>query len=378
MAGIYIHIPFCKKACHYCNFHFSTSLKNKDTLLKSIVKEIESRNHFFGGEKIDSIYFGGGTPSLLTKTDLSLLIESLSKHFIWGKDVEFTLEANPEDISLSKVKMFEKLGINRLSIGVQSFNDGELFQLNRAHTAKESREAITVSQEVGFKNVSIDLMFGLPGSTLGSWETTLEEALSYNVSHISCYNLTVEERTALWHFVNKKKIALPPDDKQEEQYLQAHQFLSCHRYEHYEISNYSKSGYRSLHNSTYWNRIPYLGIGPSAHSFKDNVRWWNISNNARYTEAISNSKEYSKSEILSEVDVFNELIMLGLRKLEGVSKKQLKSIRFSMDYDFIETCQKLIAEGLLHENEKAYCLTPELFYLSDFISAQLFAPNEYI
>jgi len=346
--------------------------------MKSMVKEIESRNHFFRGEKIDSIYFGGGTPSLLNKTDLSLLIESLSKHFIWGEDVEFTLEANPEDINLSKVKMFEKLGINRLSIGVQSFNDGELFQLNRAHTAKESREAITVSQEVGFKNVSIDLMFGLPGSTLETWEKTLEEALSYDVSHISSYNLTVEERTALWHFVNKKKIALPPTDKQEEQYIKAHQFLSCHGYEHYEISNYAKNDYRSVHNSNYWNRMPYLGIGPSAHSLKENVRWWNTSNNARYTEAISNSKKYSKSEILSEVDVFNELIMLGLRKLEGVSKKQLKSLEFSVDKDFIETCRKLISEGLLHENEMAYCLTPELFYLSDFISAQLFAPNEYI
>lgn len=334
------------------------------------------RNHYLEGEEIRTIYFGGGTPSLLDESELEYLLKTCHEEFTITPDAEITLEGNPEDFTSEKLNIYKKWGINRLSIGIQSFMDGDLAQLNRSHTATQSRSAIENAIQTGFENISIDLMFGLPNSTLSQWNNNLNIAVEYGVTHLSCYNLTVEERTALFYFVNKKKLSLPSEDIQKDQFMLTQSFLGSAGYDQYELSNYAKPGSESQHNRSYWSRTPYLGIGPSAHSFKGQSRSWNISNNMNYIKGIEDATPRIEEEVLIKTDVFNEIIMLGLRQKKGISRSDLSLFPQQHLDNFYESIDRLIGENLINQDDSSIFLTPENLYLSDFIASQLFVTEE--
>jgi len=345
-------------------------------MVHSIIKELSQRKSELANEKINTIYFGGGTPSLLSQREISQILEVIYKEYNIQDCVEITLESNPDDLSKDKLEILYQEGINRLSIGVQSFDDEMLYQLNRTHTAADCITALYLAKEIGFKNISIDLIFGLPGLDIHLWKKTLDKAIQFNVQHISCYNLTIEEKTALWHFVNKKKIELPPDLNQEDQFLLAHRYLKQFSYDHYEISNYALEGYSSKHNSNYWNRSKYLGIGPSAHSYNKELRRWNTSNNPKYIKALNADNCFWEFERLTEVENFNEYLMLALRQKKGIIKSSLKKYSLSNNEDFVKSLSALISKNLVSQNEDSYYLTPKQLYLSDHICSELFLTDE--
>ena len=324
MAGIYIHIPFCKQACYYCDFHFSTSQKRKEEILFAIHKELKLRRNEFSDSTIDSIYFGGGTPSLLTKEELSSLLDTIADNFQIGEHPEITLEANPDDLNPNKLKELSTLSINRLSIGVQSFFDEDLIYMNRAHTAKESVKCIVDAQKY-FNNITIDLIYGIPGLSIKRWKENLKKTFELNIPHISSYALTDEKKTALYQFIKKgKREAL------SEELALAHFELLVKEtekrgYKHYEISNFGKPTFFSKHNSAYWLGEKYLGIGPSAHTFNKKERSWNIANNAIYIRKLMAGELPNEIEKLSEKDMFNELLMTGLRTVWGVSYRNVEN-----------------------------------------------------
>ena len=319
MAGIYLHIPFCKQACTYCNFHFSTNLSRKSEFLDALSKEICQQNDFIPkDELIETIYFGGGTPSLLTPLELQKIISLLHDNFLISNSVEITLEANPDDINPTTLKTWLSLGINRLSLGVQSFSDDELLWMNRAHNSNQSLESIQQIIDAGFDNYSVDLIFGSPFLSNETLEKSIEILSSLNVPHISCYALTVEEKTALHHSIKKKKSPEIKSEKQAEQFLICSEKLTQLGYEHYEISNYAKPGKRSKHNSSYWKGMPYYGFGPSAHGFNGkNIRKWNISDNILYNQRVLKNENSFEVEMLTETQLLNEFIMTSIRTIEG-------------------------------------------------------------
>ncbi|MCF8275623.1 MAG: radical SAM family heme chaperone HemW [Flavobacteriales bacterium] len=327
MAGIYIHIPFCRRACHYCDFHFTTNLSNADQLVAAIVKEIEIQKNYLYGETISTIYFGGGTPSLLPTKQIERIIQTIGTFHSVENDLELTLEANPEDLSLEKLKDLKSIGINRLSLGTQSFIDAELKWMNRMHTAEQAIECIKVAQQIGFDNISIDLIFGLPSQSVKDWNFNLATALSLNVQHISSYGLTIEAKTVLGNRVKKGTQEAPDDEVAAEFFRMNMEFFPSNGFEHYEISNFAKEGFISRHNSSYWRGVPYLGLGPSAHSFNGTSRQWNVRSNAAYLNSISTEKTFFKTEELSEIDRLNEQIMIGLRTKWGVEKAKMEQIR---------------------------------------------------
>ena len=322
MAGIYIHIPFCRKACHYCDFHFSTSLQQMQAITEALLIELKIRQQYIQ-EPVETIYFGGGTPSLLSKESPEKIINATYKYYPIANDVELTLEANPDDVNNGKLKDWIQLGINRLSIGVQSFTDSELQWMNRTHTAQQSITCIQQAQQKGFENISIDLIYGTPALTDDAWIETLQTAASLHIPHLSCYALTVEEKTAL-HYMMQKQHTKPVDaDTQAKQFIQLSNFLIAQGYEHYEISNLAKSGWRSKHNTAYWQKTAYLGIGPSAHSFNGTSRQWNVAHNALYIQAIQQQQIPYTIEQLTPIQQLNEYIMTGLRMQEGISFKYI-------------------------------------------------------
>jgi oxygen-independent coproporphyrinogen-3 oxidase len=326
MAGIYVHIPFCRQACHYCNFHFSTSLKFKRELISALLKEMEIRKNFFYDEKISTVYFGGGTPSLLTSEEIFELWNGLDKNFSLGDVKEVTLEANPEDLTRDYLKKLRETPVNRLSIGIQSFFDEDLKSMNRIHDAKTAIQCVRNAFEAGFENITIDLIYGIPGMTHERWEKNLAMALSLPVNHLSCYALTVEEKTTLAAMI-KKQEAPPVDDQlSAEHFERLMEVMDEIGWDHYEISNMAVSeAYRSVHNSNYWSGGAYLGLGPSAHSYINGQRSWNVSNNARYISALKDNSLPSESEQLTDFMKFNEYIMTSLRRKEGVSKNYIRT-----------------------------------------------------
>ena len=326
MAGIYLHIPFCKQACTYCNFHFSTNLSRKADFLTALEKEINQQHDFISkDESIETIYFGGGTPSLLTEIELQKIIVLLNDNFKISKNVEITLEANPDDINPTILKTWLSLGINRLSLGVQSFSDDELLWMNRAHNSNQSLESIKLIIEAGFDNFSVDLIFGSPFLTNEALEKSIGILSNLNVPHISCYALTVEEKTALHHSIKKKKTPEIKSEKQAEQFLICSEKLTKLGYEHYEISNYAKQGKRSKHNSSYWKGKPYYGFGPSAHGFNGkNIRKWNISDNILYNQRVLKNEICFEIETLTETQLINEFIMTSIRTAEGFTIQELR------------------------------------------------------
>lgn len=374
MSGIYIHIPFCKQACNYCDFHFSTSLKNKTELVNSIIKEIELRKDYLLDKNIQTIYFGGGTPSLLSDKETFLILEKIFRTYNVSKDAEITLECNPDDLSEQKLKELKRAEINRLSIGLQSFNEEELKWMNRAHTAKESEASVKRAQDKGFENITIDLIYGSKFSTLGNWKNTLNKAIELQVQHISSYNLTIEDKTKLGHdFKLKKEVAID-DEKSSEMFLEMVERLERNGFIHYEISNFGKEGFFSRHNSNYWKGVHYIGYGPSAHSFDGTSRQWNIPNNNTYIKHIhEGSDKYFEKEILTEKERFNEYMLTSLRTIWGIDTIYLKK-QFSEEYikAFLNQVEVYLKDESMIYKNNAYVLTNKGKLLADRIASDLF------
>jgi oxygen-independent coproporphyrinogen III oxidase len=372
MAGIYIHIPFCKKKCSYCDFHFSTTFsKYRAQMINAISKEIELKASYLEGKRIETIYFGGGTPSLLKKEELKQILKSVYTNFHISSFPEVTLEANPDDINETGLQMWKEIGVNRLSIGIQSFKEDDLTWMNRAHTIEEAKSCIPLAKRFGFDNLTIDLMYGLPSLSLDEWRSHIQFVLDQEVNHISAYCLTVEQRTALYKKVSNKEIVLGTEDEQSEQFMVLLNELEANGFEQYEISNFSKPGKHSIHNTNYWKGNWYLGVGPSAHSFNGTSRSWNISNNRLYMQAVESGKAMNETEVLSIKDQFNERIMTGLRTNFGIDLAQLNQI-VAIDTSFRLKVKEFETENWIISLNNVIKLTKEGRLRADYIAAELF------
>lgn len=373
MAGIYLHIPFCKQACTYCNFHFSTSLHFKDALIKALAKESETEKGFIQGEPVKTIYFGGGTPSILNTTELDFLLSNLHLNYIVTPDAEITLEANPDDITLEKLKSWKEIGITRLSIGIQSFFEEELRWMNRAHNAKQAIESLLLARKE-FDNITIDLIYGSPLLTNEMWRQNIEKATELNIPHLSCYALTVEEKTPLYKLIKTRKTPDVENEKQATQFLLLMQWLKERGYEHYEVSNFAKPGFRSRHNSSYWTGEKYLGLGPSAHSYNGSERRWNPANNNLYIKGIEEGNVQREKETLTPTQKLNEYIMISLRTAEGIDLRKLDREFGAEDRIRIEQqLPKFVANRLITFNDSIVQLTNEGMLKADGIASELFA-----
>ena len=373
MAGIYIHIPFCRQACLYCNFHFSTSLRLKNDLINALLKEITLCTVYNNDKSVETIYFGGGTPSLLQAETLNSILDALHQKFYIVADAEITLEANPDDISAPQLAAWKSMGINRLSIGVQSFFEEDLKWMNRAHTAEQSVNSIMLAQQAGFNNLTIDLIYGSPGLSDEKWQQNVKRAIDFKIPHLSCYALTVEPKTALHSLIAKNKMQDTDPEQQARQFMQLMSWLEDAGYEHYEISNFSIPGKRSRHNTSYWLGKPYYGFGPSAHSFNGaDTRSWNIANNALYVQSLSENIIPAEKECLTKVQRLNEYIMTSLRTCEGTDLGYIQNI-FGEQYvqRIRSSAQPYFNEKMIIENN-ALKLTQSGKLFADGIAADLF------
>ena len=376
MAAIYFHVPFCKQACHYCNFHFSTSLKHKNPVLDAMLSELKLRKEeLVETEKINSIYFGGGTPSLLSSAEVSVLINEVKRNFNVAVDAEITLEMNPDDDRPDYLEELKTIGVNRLSVGIQSFHEEELKLMNRAHNAQEAFDVLNRIQGL-YDNFSLDLIFGLPNSTPESWQKNVEYALQFNPTHISSYLLTVEPKTVLNHQIDNKQIEVLGEEDVLTQFNFLVDRLQAKGYDHYELSSFGKPGFRSVNNTAYWSEKPYLGIGPSAHSFNGETRSWNISNNAQYLKGISVGKPMIEREKLSVADRYNEYIMIGLRMQNGISLDYIEK-NFGSDYKILlkKGVQSQIASQVLYWDGDSLKVSRNAMMLVDGIASDLFKLN---
>ena len=375
MSGIYIHIPFCKQACHYCDFHFSTSLKKKDEMVLALAKEIEMRKNEFDAEFIETIYFGGGTPSILTIEDLRFLIDVVYSNFKVIENPEITIEANPDDLSKERIIELSNTKINRLSIGIQSFFEDDLKLMNRAHNSTEAKECLEFATQY-FDNISVDLIYGIPEMSNEKWLQNIETALSFAIPHISSYALTVEPKTALHSFIQKGIIPQPNDEVAQEHFNILVDKLEENGFIHYELSNFGKENYFSKNNSSYWLGKNYIGIGPSAHSYNGISRSWNVSNNTIYLKSIAENKLALESEILTKTDRYNEYIMTGLRTIWGISLDRIKN-EFGKTYlDYLNhQAAKFIEDHLLFVDDNIIRTTKKGKFLGDGIASDLFMLN---
>lgn len=372
MSGIYIHIPFCKQACFYCDFHFSTNLKKKDELIAALKSELEIRKNELLNQTVNTIYFGGGTPSVLSTEEINDIIDSVYKHYRVVSQPEITLEANPDDLSNEKLIALSNSKINRLSIGVQSFYEADLKLMNRAHNAQQAQTCLQEATKY-FDNISVDLIYGIPGASNVQWLNNIQQVLDYNIPHISCYALTVEPKTALESLIQKGKIANIDEAKAQEQFFMLIEQLTAAGFIHYELSNFGKEGYFSQNNSAYWQGKTYIGVGPSAHSYNGVSRSWNVSNNTKYIKAIQANILPKTEEILSETDTYNEYVMTGLRTIWGVDLNVLET-NFSPVYKsyILEQADKYFKEELLYIEDDKLKVTPKGKFLSDGIASHLF------
>ena len=372
MAGIYLHIPFCKKACHYCNFHFSTQTQHIQAFVDAMIKEIELQKTYLT-QSIQTIYFGGGTPSLLNVEQLSRIMNALKTHFDISPQIECTLEANPDDISDSKLAEWKQIGINRLSIGIQSFQAPALAWMNRAHTVEQSHAAIELAQAAGFNNISIDLIYGTPTLSDENLIADLDWIEKYKIKHVSCYALTVEDKTALKKLIEKAQLEDVDPEKQASHFELLSTRLKAMGMEHYEISNFAAPGSRSQHNSNYWSGVSYLGLGPSAHSFNGVSRQWNIANNALYIQGLNNNLLNFDIEYLSEANRYNEYIMTSLRRMEGFDLDYIKSVFGIAYYEHSKaTMDALRTNHYFQVNENRVALNQEAKFLADGIASDFF------
>jgi len=384
MAGIYLHIPFCKQACFYCDFHFSTSLKKKDELISCMQKELIFRKDELQNETIETIYFGGGTPSLLSTEEIQSLLDTIEENFSVIESPEITLEANPDDLSDAVILGLAKSPINRLSIGVQSFFEEDLKSMNRAHNANEAKNCLSMATR-HFDNITVDLIYGVPKMTNKRWKENLHTLFNFGINHISSYALTVEPKTALDSFIKQGKYP-----KLEEQVAREHFEILVEEtqkqgFVHYEISNFGKPNYFSKHNTSYWQGKKYIGIGPSAHSFNQTHRSWNVSNNAKYIKSLQENVLPNEVEMLTINDQFNEYIMTGLRTIWGVSLSKIEN-KFGIDFKkrLLKAADKFIQQGLLviaSETKQSVSIdeilktTSKGAFLADGLASELFILN---
>ncbi len=371
---IYLHIPFCKQKCSYCNFHFSTSFSLKDEMLSAIKKEIQLRHNELENKTLKSLYFGGGTPSVLSVDEIKSLIDEIQKYFSFDNNIEITLESNPDDLNKNFLEELSQTEINRLSIGTQSFFDEDLKLMNRAHNASEAESSIKRAQDFGLVNISVDLIYGSPTSNFEIWKDNLNKTIDLQVPHVSSYALTVEPKTALEKWIENGKIRSPEETEQNQEFYYMKDFLKDNGFDHYEISNFGKPGFHSKHNSAYWKSAPYLGIGPSAHSYNGHLeRRWNIANNPIYIKNLNQNILPKEKEILTEKDRFNEMIMIGLRTIWGVDLNRINQNFSSEIIDYLNQEIKSKIESGILEIENNYFKIPEKhWFLADGIASDLF------
>nr|WP_294778275.1 radical SAM family heme chaperone HemW [uncultured Flavobacterium sp.] len=375
MSGIYIHIPFCKQACHYCDFHFSTSLKKKDEMVLALAKEIVLRKDEFKDEVVETIYFGGGTPSILQIADLRFLIEEVFRNYNVTENPEITIEANPDDLTEERIIELSQNKVNRLSIGIQSFFEDDLKLMNRAHNVAEAKKCLEIATKY-FDNITIDLIYGMPNMSNERWLQNIETALSYNIPHISSYALTVEPKTALQKFIKQGIIPQLDDELAQEHFLLLVDKLEDKGFIHYELSNFGKEGFFSKNNSSYWLGKKYLGIGPSAHSYDGDKRGWNVSNNSLYLKSLAENIVPTETETLTKTDRYNEYIMTGLRTIWGVSLDRIET-EFGPKYlDYLnQQAAKYLEDHLLFIDDNILRTTKSGKFLSDGIASDLFLLN---
>ena len=372
MSGIYIHIPFCKQACHYCDFHFSTSLKKKEEMLAAIKQELVLRKLEDKNEIVETIYFGGGTPSLLLQEEIDSILDTVFQNYTVSENPEITLEANPDDLNLQTIRELGNSKINRLSIGIQSFFEDDLKMMHRAHNAIEAKNCLQLATQ-HFDNISVDLIYGIPGMTNAKWKQNIQTVLDFNIPHISSYALTVEPKTALEKFISLGKIAAPKEEVAQGHFEILVDMLHKQGFIHYEISNFGKENYFSKNNSSYWIGKKYLGFGPSAHSFDGVSRSWNLANNTKYTNEINKGKLPSETEILSQNDRYNEYVMTGLRTIWGVSLTKVSNDFGSEFLDYLnKNAANFIRQELLIVDQDTLKTTKKGLFLVDGIASDLF------
>jgi len=369
LAGIYLHIPFCKQACHYCNFHFSTSLRQKDGMVAAILKELELQRAYLQNEKVETIYFGGGTPSLLNQKDFDQIFQKINQIYDVAASAEITLEANPDDLTVEKLKELSDSPVNRLSIGIQSFSEEDLKFMNRAHNSREAFDCIENAKKAGFENLTIDLIYGTPTMSDEQWEENMNQTFAFEIPHVSCYCLTVEPNTALDHFVKNKKAPAVDEDRAATQFDRLIERMKAEDYDHYEISNFGKKGWYSKHNSAYWLGAKYLGIGPSAHSFDGESRQWNVANNSKYIRSLDEGNLLFEKEELSPEIRYNEYVMTALRTIWGVD---LEKIETRFQAHFLKEIQPFLKNETAHRVGNIFTLTEKGKFLADGIAAQVF------
>ena len=372
MSGIYIHIPFCKKACHYCNFHFSTNQNSKSAFIEAVCRELILRKSEYASDEIQSIYFGGGTPTVLDVTELNTILKTVYKNYKVSETAEITLEANPDDLDLEKIKQLSNTKINRLSIGIQSFHESELSAMNRAHDAEDAKKCLELATAY-FDNITIDLMFGMPTMSIELWRQNLRIAFEFGIKHLSCYSLTVEPKTALEHFI-KKGSHPPMDDELAAQHFEVLlEETSAHGLTHYETCSFGHPDYFSKHNTSYWLGKTYMGVGPSAHSFDGTKRSWNVSNNSKYIKALEVDKLPFESEVLSVENRFNEYIMTGLRTIWGISLGKIEAdYGVKIKDHLLQNSKKFISSNTLVIEDNHLKITTSGKFLSDGIASDLF------
>ena len=372
MSGIYIHIPFCKKACHYCDFHFSTSLKYADEMVESICKEIKMKKDRIS-RQVGSIYFGGGTPSILPQAALQKIFDTINHTFSVDTGAEITIETNPDDLTSQKLKELKQLPVNRFSVGVQSFYNEDLIWMNRAHNADEAENCIKRSQDAGFENLTLDLIYGYPLLTDAKWLSNINKAIELAVPHLSAYALTVEPKTALAHTIKNKQQIPVSDSQSAAQFVILMEKLLASGFDHYEISNFAKPDRYAVHNTNYWKGVNYIGIGPSAHGFDGQNRYMNPANNALYMETIESNKLPEVIELLNLNDRFNEYIMTSLRTMWGTD---LQKINDDFGKDFLEQTKHNILglkdkDWLIYDGDKVK-LSEQGKLFADHIASELF------
>jgi oxygen-independent coproporphyrinogen-3 oxidase len=372
MAGIYIHIPFCKQRCTYCDFYTEVAPQFIPSIIDSMIKEIDIRKDYLHNSVINTIYFGGGTPSILHSGQFSDLFEATNNRYLVAKDAEITFEANPDDLTSEFLASIRLLPFNRLSIGIQSFDDEDLKRINRRHTSKQAVEAVVKAQAAGFTNISIDLIYGLPFQTIESWERQLDKAFSLHIQHISAYGLTYEEGTPLWKQRESGKIKSVDDLTMNKMYLLLLEKMKQNGFEAYEISNFSLPGFRSRHNSSYWKQEPYLGIGPSAHSYDLLSRQWNIASIQEYIRAINSGTLFFEREELTLNDRYNDFVMVSLRTSEGID---VTLLRLEFGSELTDYCLKNIKTFIdseqVYYSEDKLRLTASGIQISNLILIQL-------
>ena len=373
MSGIYIHIPFCRQACTYCDFHFSTSTQTVDAMIVSIEQEIILRKNYLEDEIVQTIYFGGGTPSLIDTHLIKSLLDVVHREYNVNPGTEITLEANPDDLTEEKSEGLIQAGINRLSIGIQSFSDDDLKFMNRAHDSGQALSAVKNARQAGFKNISIDLIYGIQQSSAEQWEKNLDVALNLGVEHLSCYALTIEPRTALADMIRKKKAAPTDDEKTALDFELLMKRAGEVGFEHYEISNFARDQKYSRHNTSYWQRKKYLGVGPSAHSYNGDSRQWNVSNNQQYIRSLKENIIPFEIEELSESNKFNEYILTSLRTMWGIDislmEKEFSHLRKE---ELLGQIQNFIKEGMIMPAGNNFILTNEGKFFADRVAREMF------